>query len=431
MESTNLRAQLATLPADHRDLLGRCVAIALDLGSAPYLVGGAVRDLLLGRPTHDLDLVLVGDALSVAREAHARLGGELVLHEGFGTATLTPPHARAIDLITARHERYPVPGALPVVAPGTLDDDLRRRDFTINALAVSLAPADFGALIDPLGGRDDFAAGEIRVLHDASFRDDPTRLLRAIRYVERLASGMGRPFAFDERTAARFAEAVAAGAVHTVSIQRVMHEFIRLLEEQAAAAMVARLAEHGLLRQIDPRLRWADDQARRFAALDELWSLAERPDDRWQGRFALLAAWQGPDDAAATAAALHLPHGTVALVRDAATLRPLAAGLVPPEADAALGHLLDRFSPAAVVAAAALVPGPAAALLRRYLRVVRPLRPTLNGDAIRALGVPPGPIYRHALAALRDHKRDLPGLESDAERAFLIAWLRSRGALPT
>ncbi len=141
MEPTNLRRQLDTLPPSHRALLDACAALALGLGATPYLVGGAVRDLLLGRPTLDLDLVVAGDALAVAREARARLGGDLTLHEAFGTATLVLHDGSAIDLITARREQYPAPGALPVVAPGTLDDDLRRRDFALNALAVALARA--------------------------------------------------------------------------------------------------------------------------------------------------------------------------------------------------------------------------------------------------------------------------------------------------
>ena len=431
MESpTNPRAHLATLPPDHRALLDRCAALALAQGAQPYLVGGAVRDLLLGRPTVDLDMVVVGDALLAARAAHAQLGGELVLHEAFGTATLTLPDGRSIDLITARHEHYPAPGALPVVTPGTLDDDLRRRDFTINALAVSLAPEHFGALHDPLGGQADLDAGIVRILHDDSFRDDPTRLLRAIRYAARLTAGTGRTFGFDPRTAASFAAAVATAALHTVSVQRSTHEFIRLLAEPTAAAMVAQLAKHDMLRQIEPRLRWSDDTARSFAALDHLWPLAARPDGRWQGRCAILAAWQPPAAAAATAAALHLPAAATALAGEAAAAREATQQLPAHPTNALLGRSLDPFSPAALVVAAALTPSEAArASVRRYLTSIRPLRPILTGDAIRALGVPPGPIYRDALAALRDHKRDHPTLTAAEERAFLIDWLQGRGAL--
>lgn len=430
MEPTNLRQSLGTLPAAHRALLDACAGLALEQGMQPYLVGGAVRDLLLGRPTLDLDLVVVGDALTLARAAHNLLGGDLTLHEAFGTATLTLADGSAIDLITARREHYPTPGALPVVAPGTLDDDLRRRDFTLNALAVALAPENFGALIDPLGGRADLAAGTVRILHGASFRDDPTRLLRALRYAERLTAGTGRPFTFDALTRASFAEAVAINAARTVSIQRLAHEFVRLLAEPAAAAMLARLAESALLIQIEPRLRWEATSAAQCSQLDRWWYLAERPEARWQGRFALLAAHQEPEAAAETAAALHLPASAIDLAREAAELRQLTPTVAADPTAAALGRLLDRFSPAALVtAAASLPPGPQQDQIRRYLTAVRPLKPSLTGDAIRSLGVPPGPIYRTALAALRDQKRDTPDLTVEEERTFLVGWLRERGVL--
>lgn len=430
MESINLRDQLSQLPPIRRDLLDRCAALARDLGAPPYLVGGTVRDLILGRRTLDLDLVVVGDVLAVARAAHAALGGHLVVHAAFGTATLTLPDGPWIDLITARHEHYPAHGALPVVAPGTLDEDLRRRDFTLNALAIALTPADYGTLIDPLGGRADLISGTVRILHDASFLDDPTRLLRAVRYAERLTAGTDHPFAFDSTTAARFDEAVAAHAVATISVQRLAHEFIRLLAEPAAAAMLAYLATTGLLPQIESRVRWDDTSAAQFATLDRLWPLAERPDAIWQGRFALLAAHQPPDLAADTAAALHLPASAIDLAREAAALRQLAPTMPAHPASAELGRLLDPYSPATIVTAAALLsPGSYRDQLQRYLTTIRPLKPALTGDAIRALGVPPGPIYRHALAALRDHKRNHPALTTDDERAFLIAWLREQGAL--
>jgi tRNA nucleotidyltransferase (CCA-adding enzyme) len=429
---TDLRQRLTTLPPAHRDLLDRCAALALARDAAPYLVGGAVRDLTLNRPTHDLDLVVVGDAQAVARDAHALLGGDLTLHDAFGTATLALPDGRAIDLITARREHYPAPGALPVVTPGTLDDDLRRRDFTLNALAVSLSPADYGTLIDPLGGQADLAAGIIRILHAASFQDDPTRLLRAIRYAERLTAGTDHLFTFDPMTAERFAAAISGHAISTVSIQRLAHEFVRLLAEPAAAAMLGRLATSALLPQIEPHLRWDDGSAAQVAALDRLWPLAERPDAHWQGRFALIAAHHDPAAAAATASALHLPSGAIELARETAEVRQVATSLPIDLTAAELGRLLDPFNPAALVVAVALLPaGPRQGDLRRYLTTIRPLKPALTGDAIRALGVPPGPIYRHALAALRDHKRNSPTLTTDDERAFLINWLRDHGALHT
>src|SRR5690242_2407442 len=171
-----------------------------------HVVGGAVRDLLLGAVPHELDLVVEGDAAAVAAHAAERLGGRAVVHERFGTATVQTP-AATFDLASARTERYPAPGALPEVRTGaSLAEDLARRDLTINAIALALADA---TLTEWPGALDDLAAGVLRVLHDGSFRDDPTRMLRLARYAGRLG------FAPDPHTDELLADAV--GAVGTVS----------------------------------------------------------------------------------------------------------------------------------------------------------------------------------------------------------------------
>ena len=168
-----------------RERLGRSAAVAaLEGEEAVYVVGGAVRDVLLGRTPHELDFVVEGDALAVARRAAERLGGTVTAHERFGTATVEAPGA-TFDLAGARRERYERPGALPDVELGaSLAEDLARRDFTVNAIALHLAD---GELTYYAGAREDLAAGALRVLHDRSFRDDPTRLLRLARYAARLS----------------------------------------------------------------------------------------------------------------------------------------------------------------------------------------------------------------------------------------------------
>ncbi len=423
--------QLARLAPARRGLLDRAAAVALAHAAPPYLVGGGVRDLLLGRATLDLDVVVVGDALAVARALHDDLGGaaraRLRAHEAFGTATLTLHDGPALDLITARREQYPAPGALPLVFPGSLDDDLRRRDFTINAIALDLAPGAGGALLDPLGGRADLAAGVIRVLHEGSFADDPTRLLRAARYAGRLA------FDLAPRTAALFRAAVGAGALGTVTPQRLSHEFVRLLAEPLAATMLDALVATDALAQIAPGSRWDDESraanARLVALSPALPSAPGGAPALWAARFALLVAHLAPEAAWAVASGLHVPGGAIELARQVATLRALLAQGVPTTSDAALGRLLDPFSAAAVATTAALLPDPATRqTLLRYLTTIRSLVPRLGGAALKALGVAPGPIYREALGALRDFKRDTPDATSEDERAFLQRWLALRGA---
>src|SRR4030042_1495708 len=158
------------------------------------LVGGVVRDLLLGYPNFDLDLVVEGDAVRLAQRVAETGQARLLAHHRFGTAKLRYENF-ILDLATARKETYARPGALPAVTPGTLKDDLIRRDFSINAMAISLSAQDYGELIDPHQGKDDLEHRLIRVLHPKSFRDDATRILRGVCYEQRLG------FEFEARTA--------------------------------------------------------------------------------------------------------------------------------------------------------------------------------------------------------------------------------------
>ena len=413
-------------------LLERVAVSARAARVTAYLIGGSVRDLLLGRATVDLDVVIVGDAVALARALHLDLGGEgvarLRVHDAFGTATLLFADGLALDLITARHEVYPQPGALPIVTPGTLDDDLRRRDFTINAMAIDLASQGLDAVLDPLGGRSDLARGLVRVLHDGSFVDDPTRLLRGIRYQCRLG------LAFDPHTIALYGAASTAGALGTVSVQRLSHEFVRLLAEERAAAMLDQLVDFGLLAQFPQPLRWDEPMRRAYARLDELWpSLPATPQrfTLWEARFALLTASLAPDAAREAAIGLHLTAGAGLLAEQVARLYPLVGSQGLPDVVSALGRLLDPFAPAAIIAVAALCERDSVrAELRHYLTTIRTRLPQLNGDALVELGVPRGPIYRVALQALRDFVRDNAAATLQDERAFLLAWLAAQRADP-
>lgn len=389
-----------------------------------------MRDLLLGRTTIDLDMVIVGDAITVARAVHETLGGSsaarLRVYEAFGTATILLPGGPPLDLITARRETYTTPGALPRVAFGTLDDDLHRRDFTINAIALALDSGDFGTLYDPLRGRADLAAGIVRVLHAMSFVDDPTRLLRAIRYADRLG------FAFAPETAERFTAAVAARVFATVSVQRLSHEFVRLLSEPRAAAMLDRLTLAGMLAQLAPTLRWGAVEHVAFTRLDRLWSptvlAAPHPIVLWQARFALLTASLKPTAASAAATALMLPGRSVELAVQVAELRAIVEGRPMPSTPAALGRWLDPYDAAAILTVAAYTSREdEREQLLRYLTTVRAVVPILNGETLRALGIPPGPIYREALAALRDFKRDRPTATAADEHDALRSWLAEHG----
>jgi tRNA nucleotidyltransferase (CCA-adding enzyme) len=208
-----------------------------------YLVGGAVRDLILETTPIDVDLAVEGDAVAAAHRLAERLGGEVRAHDRFGTATVTTAEG-SFDLAGARREHYPEPGALPEVQSAPLEEDLQRRDFTVNALA---ARPD-GEVIAPPGALEDLEAGVLRVFHDRSFRDDPTRLLRLARYSARLG------FAVEPDTSQLARAAVVAGAPRTVSAPRNGAELRLMAREDVAVDAFARAWGLGVLECIDDRL---------------------------------------------------------------------------------------------------------------------------------------------------------------------------------
>ncbi|HEX2698461.1 MAG TPA: hypothetical protein VHM28_12195, partial [Anaerolineales bacterium] len=244
-----------SLDAAQMDLIHRVADSASELGFPLYIVGGLVRDLLLGRDGADFDLVVEGDAIRLARALAKKYGGKVTAHEKFGTAKIDirewkmgiSNHSLAsIDLISSRSETYKHPVALPTVSMGSIADDLRRRDFTINTLAIQLDDHHFGELRDDLGGEQDLENKIVRVLYPRSFVDDPTRIYRAARYEQRYG------FKIAEETLALIPE--ARPLIDKLSAQRIRHELDLILEEPKAASMLKRLDELDLLKPIHATL---------------------------------------------------------------------------------------------------------------------------------------------------------------------------------
>jgi tRNA nucleotidyltransferase (CCA-adding enzyme) len=229
-------------------------------GSDVALVGGAVRDLLGGRTPRELDVVVADDAAGFARELAQLLGASAVLHERFGTALVVWEDGR-VDVAARRAESYAVPGALPEVRAGTVAEDLARRDFTVNALAVALSGSGLGVLIGAEHALEDLAAGRLRVLHERSFSDDPTRLLRLARYRARLG------FDVEPQTAALATAALASGALTTVSRARLGAELRLALGEADAPRSLAAMGELGVLAALPPGLRFDRELAARALTL--------------------------------------------------------------------------------------------------------------------------------------------------------------------
>ncbi len=379
------------------------VLAAVRAATAPeegvYLVGGAVRDLLLGRPEFDLDLVVEGDAIAFARRLAEALDGSVLPHETFGTAVVDYGDGARLDVAGTRTETYAEPAALPVVAPGRLEDDLRRRDFTINAMAVSLGEGDFGRLVDPFAGRDDLETGTIRVLHDRSFTDDPTRILRAARYESRLG------FMMDGATERLARE--TAGQLDRLSGERLRSELVLLLDEEQAPRSIARLGELGALR-VAPK---AADLFERTRALAARYA-PEVP--AWRLGLAVLA----PPNPNEWLDRLRVPRRDADRIADAVTQTPrLAEHLAGPEPTAAdLVELLEPHPPETLLLALAQSELPA---IRRYFDELGGIRLAIDGRDLAELGLPESPRVGEILGELRRRKLngELDGRESELAAA--------------
>ena len=319
-----------------------------------YLVGGAVRDLLLGRQRTDLDVAVEGDAAALAR----RLGGRILAHKRFATATVVIDRLE-LDLATTRSESYSRPGALPEVRPAKLSEDLARRDFTVNAMAVPLTGDR--ELIDPHGGARDLERGLLRVLHERSFVDDPTRALRAARYAARYG------FALDSDTERLLREADLA----TVSCDRVEAELRKLAAEPVARRGFELLDEWGLI----------DLEAGAPDLIDVVSDLAAS--ERWRSSLRR-------EDAVLAAA---LGRG-VKRARELSAARPAR----PSEA-VELARGVDAVT-------LALARGLGAGWLDSYVGEWRHVRLEITGDDLLAAGIPEGPAIGRGLAAALRAKLD-------------------------
>lgn len=391
------------LTPSQREVLERAAGTAREQGVRCALVGGPVRDLLLGRPVLDLDLVVEGDAAAFATALAGRDGPRPRVHERFGTATLPwsdPPGP--VDVAGARTEVYPRPGGLPEVTPATLEEDLRRRDVTVNALAVELGTGEGGRewarLLDVVGGLGDLAAGRLRILHPGSFRDDPTRVLRVLRYAARLA------FSLDEETAGRLREAVAEGALETVSAPRLAREVGRQLDESDPVPGIRRLAGEGVLEAVfgpgylppaDPDTGWARlDEARSWYRERAAARLGPDPGPRPPG-WLLLTISLAPDRRREVLTRFRPGSADLAAVGElAGRTRTLRHLLERPYhgSDSALYEALGGLGPTALIHLLSLTSGPTPRRrLEHWLDDLLEVVPWVDGHDLEALGVAPGP----------------------------------------
>ncbi len=385
-----------------------------------YLVGGPVRDLLLGHPTHDLDIVVEGDAIRIANDLSDKFGGKVVSHRRFSTAKWQIKEIRSalteklgieristtdlpefLDLISARTEVYERPTALPTVESSSIRLDLQRRDFTVNTLAIRLDHGHYGELIDYFGGLADLHSKKIRVLHSLSFVDDPTRMLRAVRFEQRLG------FQIEERTLQLAEE--ARPLLHQVSGDRLRHEFDLAFREANPGRILARLQALNLLEPIQRELSWDELRTRALESLhthppEAGWNLPQSIGNMPTPHALHWLVWLGTLPPASAVEVCQRFKFTAPL---AACLEHLAKvqavlGTLPQEKPSRVCARLDDVPLASLYAAYLLSTGKTVkALLLRYVQNWRNLFPVTGGEDLRNMGILPGPEYTRILTSLR------------------------------
>jgi tRNA nucleotidyltransferase (CCA-adding enzyme) len=421
------------LPATARTVLETVTRLAAEQGARAFLAGGTVRDAVRGTGAapsgRDIDIVIEGDGLTVARALAAALGSSErapLEHGRFLTASLTWPPDRRVDVATARSERYERPGALPRVLPATIGQDLARRDFTINAMAVELESGGFG-LLDPFGGRDDLKRRRLRVLHPLSFVEDPTRIFRAARYGARLGFGL------ETGTARAQTLALRLGPYPALSGQRLAAEIALILDDDRPELALRRLGLSGAFRLLDQRFRFTRLTAVRVGALPRglAWlrarNLAVTPLDL---AALVLAADQLPDVASLLLGRLGFTGEPRArLERALAEWRDLARRVKRARRPSERASpLWDRSD--VELAWLALVGGAAArSAAEWFLASARGVRPVLSGDDVIGLGVPRGAEVAWVLRALRDARLDGDVVDRDGEAMCVQDWVDRKGGV--
>jgi len=396
------------LPTEYMDILEQAGKIANDMGDKVYAAGGIVRDLLLGMECLDIDLVVEGDGIELARAIGEKYSGRLRVHPKFRTATVLFPNGNQVDVATARVEFYQYPAAMPQIETSSLHQDLYRRDFSINAMAVSLNKDDFGDVVDFFGGRDDLERGLLRVLHNLSFVEDPTRILRGVRFEKRYHMSL------ESQTLKLVKEAVRNKMLARVSIERVWEELKHILLEPRPGPALSRFMELQLWEFLFPgvehfNIRQVMAEIPRSVKTLRSWDLAE-PGEPWMVYFLAVlhrTDWDsakeicqryhlGKRQADKVAAALGGWRSAMDDLRDpdGITMSELARQImsIPREVYPLILTYLNNN-----------------ASRKRFRQVLTAIcydMPSINGKDLRSLGYKPGPAFKRALDAVWQARLD-------------------------
>mgnify|MGYP002395950496 CR=1 FL=1 len=387
--------------------------VAQRRGQKLYLVGGVVRDLLLERANLDLDLVLEGDAIKLADELAGIKDGKVTAHLRFGTAKLQWDNW-SVDLTTARAETYDKPCALPTVKPASIKEDLFRRDFTINAMAIELSPGHYGQLLDLYGGRDDLEHKLIRVLHEKSFVDDATRIWRGLRYEQRLN------FQLEPATLKLLKHDTAY--LKKVSGDRIRHELELILKEAYPEKVLSRADELGVLAKLHPALNGDGWLAKKFEQAREISS----PDSPPVGLYlALLTYRLSEEENEQLISYLRLPKSIAQTLRDTMTIKTRLKLLDNPKfSPSNIYSVLHGYSLAAVMANSLISDSPLARQrLQLFLGKLRYIKPALSGEDLKRMGLAQGPGIKEMLNKLLEARLNGKATSKREEEALVKQWL--------
>jgi len=419
---------LRRLPRERLVLLRELGNLADERGVPLYIVGGVVRDLLLKRENWDLDLTVEGDGIAFARLVADRYGAGLAVFERFATSQLVFSDGLKVDIATTRRESYAQPAALPDVEPASLNEDLYRRDFTINAMAIQLNAEQFGRLYDLYGGWDDLKERTLRVLHKGSFQDDPTRIFRAIRFEQRFG------FCLEHNTARLLAQAASTSLIQRLSGPRLQNEILLLLAEHDPARAIARMARLKLLRFLHRRLCYTRKVKQLVTALPKAlaWWTRQFPNSVIDRPIVYLMALSSESSPVVVAALIR----RLALSREQAKNLSVGGGPVdrarkrlvekgaiqPSQGYRLLADFSDEVLLLLLAKQIAKQHDMQLSLLKRQLVAhmkTKAIRTTLTGRDLQAMGLQPGSQYKTILGKLLDARIDGVVTTEAEERAFV------------
>lgn len=390
-------------------VLDKIIAITSEKKIKCYLVGGAVRDIILGKTPKDLDFVVDKKAENISSEIALELNGEVLSNSEFGTSKLSVKKS-IYDIANARSETYAHPGALPKVTRNSIDKDLWRRDFSINSVAIQLTQDEDWQILDPTDGLTDISHGTIRVLHNKSFVDDPTRIFRAVKYSIRFG------FSIDEKTEKLIGNCIKSNYINKISGNRILSEVSQILEENNFKTNIQLLSSLGILSSIHPKLKIGN------ALLDKLTKLNNDTKEDKSKLLTLFFSDINPENIDGICQRLDVNPKTVKMLHDIQTIKQNTKSLSKTKIiNSELMMLLDKLDVESISSIQLISKNESLRKnLSNFLDKLRFIKPKIAAKEIISLGIDPGPQIGNLLADIRFAVADGILKTVNEEKQFII-----------